>query len=1178
MVNGDILTVVFIDVEHPDVGSWNAGADCATVLQCGAEHGGSVVTHSGPGTMLSFDSARAAIECVQAVQAGLRQLRGGGTALSPVRIGVSAGEVTVAEVVRRLVGRSAGIEVVDLGRQQLSGTAETQRIHGVPWPAAEAHRQIRLLGGVEVWSGGRRIDARANPRTRTLLAALALGRGRPLDRAGLAYRLWPESTDAQARTNLRKVVHELRGWLADDGWLEVDQHQARLCVERVEVDVERFRAALERGDEQEAVDAYRGPLLPGHWEDWVIEERRALEHELTGSLRRLLQEADDPARRMDTAHRLLELDPVDETAHRALILAHAASGNRASALSAFHRCATVLDEQLGVPPGSETVAVYESVRGGPSAVLGAARRPAAFGRSRRRAGGLPPVGRERELTWLAERWFAAQPDGTSAALVTGESGIGKTRLVEELAIDCGRQGAAVLRSRAYESDSGGALLSVIDWLRQEPVAESIARLPGPQRAELGRLLPEHASSDTDRPAGDPAAARARLFDAAVSALAGIGSPVLLVLDDIQWCDADTIDFVLHLLRRGRLRGVMVAMTRRSHERPVDRAIDAKLADLRCEEILEERILGRLQPVATAMIARLASDQPWSDDEVAKLHIETDGLPLFVVEAARSGPGADHLTPTVKGAIERRLAPLPPDHRELLEVAAVIGRRFEPIELATAAGRSEHDVIEAIDDLWQLGLVVAVGFEFDFGHDQFREVVTAGMGPARRRRIHGDVARALASLHGAEPGPVADRLAEHYEQAGLVDDAIEARRIAASRASTLGAHQQAIVHLERAIALLRGRPAGGERDRRELDLVTALGIAHVVGDGYGGVETQRTWARAEALNARLGASLSAPVLRGLGLAAVASCRFEPAVGYGTALCQLDDPIARIEGHYVLGVTRFWQGEFAGAEHHLQRAIDAYDPHNSLEHRARFGQDPEAVCLCRLGYLRALQGRANDADRLMDRAAAQAALLDDFLTAWYVWHWKVALDRYLRRETAGRRPGGEPQGFFSTTDREGPLWARAEAGSREAEAELESIAHSWRAPGRCLELVKWLGVLAQLRIEAADEERAFGYLDEAERFAVERSQLYWMPELSRLRARALRQRGDTACADVARAGVRAAEARGAHGMALRVAAEWLRCTSDRSVAEIVRRELERLRPHHHGWDITGAEAALREMTMA
>lgn len=720
--------------------------------------------------------------------------------------------------------------------------------------------------------------------------------------------------------------------------------------------------------------------------------------------------------------------------------------------------------------------------------------------------------------------------------------------------------------------------SIADWLRHETVDRAITRLPVQERAELGRLLPEHAGTADGRPDGDPAEARARLFRAAAAALAGAGTPLLLVLDDMQWCDADTVDFVLHLLRRGPLDGALVAMTRRTHERPTDPSLDVKLADLRAEALLVDRLLGRLQPVSTAMIARLASDQTWSDREVAKLHVETDGLPLFVVEAARSGPGAQHLTPTVKGTIERRLRRLEPAHRSLLDVAATIGRRFEPTELAHAAGRSEDGVVDALDELWQLGLVVPVGLEFDFGHDQFREVVASAISPARRRRLHRNVARALVAVRGSEVAVVADRLAEHYEQAGLVDDAIDASRAAASRASTIGAHRQAIQHLQRAMALLTGRPADMDRDRRELVLVTELGTAQAVQDGYGDAQTQRTWARAESLNVRLGTTLSDAVLRGLGLAAVAGSRFERAATYGDALCVSDDAVARVEGHYVLGVTRHWQGDFDRAEHHLRRAIDDYDPANSAAHRARFGQHPKPVCLSRLGHLTALRGRAIEADRYMDEAAGLAAQLDDSLTAWYVWHWRVNLDRYLDRETTSRPPDGPAHGFFSATDREQPLWVEALSGNLDAELELEGIVRSWRAEGRCVELIKWLGVLAQIRIAAGDETRALVYLDEADAFAHSRGQRYLTPELGRLRAKAMRQRNDAGCSEVAEGAVHAAETMGASGMMLRALAELLRCTGDRSVAGRLRTMLERLRPVHHGWDVDDAESALEDAATA
>ncbi len=1033
----------------------------------------------------------------------------------------------------------------------------------------EPQRRIRLFGDFQVWAAGHRIDQAASPRVCLLVAALSLERGQPIDRARLAFQLWPDSTDGQARTNLRKVLHELRAWLPGDSWLEADQRRARIRTESVQIDVEAFLSALERGTDETAMEHYRGPLLPGHWEDWIVEERRALERLAVDCLRRQLEAGVEPARQRDIARRLLDLDPVDEAAHRALMLATAAGGNRGAALRAFHACTAVLDRQLGVPPGPETIAVYESIRSPAGSSAEATSQPRTpLGR----AGSLALVGRDRDLDWLEKRWHAALADGRRGALIIGESGIGKTRLIEELCHRHERRRITVLRSRAYESDGGSSLVPIVDWLRHDPVDHAVEELPIRQRTELSRLLPEHAAATLPPSSGDPNRTRVALFDAVAAALAAAGSPLLLALDDLQWCDQDTVDFVIHLLHRGPVEQALVVMTRRSHERPLDDALGAKLADLQSDGVLDERRLGRLQPVSTAAIARLASDADWSDNALAQLHVETDGLPLFVVEAARTGPAGDHLTPTVKGTIERRLTQLDPGQRLLLEVASIIGRRFEPIELANAARIGEDDVIDAIDELWRLGLLVSVGSEFDFGHDQFREVVAAAVSPARRRRVHRDVAEMLVALRGPEIDPIADRLSEHYELAGLPEEAIDARRSAAARASTIGAHPLAIQHVSQALQLLTEQPAGIERDRCELALVTDLGIAQAVHSGYGSLEAQATWARAEALNVRLGTTLSAPVLRGLAMAAVASCRLDRAATYCETLCLSSDPIAEVEGHYAFGVTRFWQGRFDEAEQHLRQAIEGYDPANSPEHRSLYGQDPKAVCLARLAHLLVLRGRAVEADGFLERAETLADQLDDSLTAWYVWHWRVNIDRYLGRATVSEPPEGPSHGFFATSDREAPLWEAALAGNREAERSLEQIAEAWRDDGRCLELTKWLAVLAGLRLQAGEGAPALRYLDEAEAFARERGQLYWTPELGRLRAMALRMQGDRRCVEAAAGAVATAEAMGAAGMALRAEAELLRCTDQSTVADRLRHRLAELRPVHHGWDVDDAAAAL------
>ncbi len=1033
-------------------------------------------------------------------------------------------------------------------------------------------RSIHFLGETRIADGGRRIDEQGSRRALLLVAGLAIDAGRPIERSELAYRLWPDSSDSQALTNLRKVLHEVRRWL-DDEWIEVDQRRIRLRTENVDVDIERFLQAVERGDDADAVAVYGGPLLPGSWDDWLLDARRDLESLAIQALHRLLDVTENVSERLALAQRLLHLDRLDEVAHRMVIRANGELGNRAAAIRAFHSCRTVLDRELGVSPSDETVVEYEAVRADPAFGSMVARS------SDRRRVGPALIGRDGDVEWLRRSWTDAtagegRPRGV---VVAGESGIGKTRFVEELASDLERSGIAVLRTRAYESDAGRALAPVVDWLRHPRTVTAIGGLAAHHRDELRRLLPEiGALPEPGVP--DPAEARARLFHAVSAALGAVGEPMLLVLDDLQWCGADTIDLLEYLLRRGHARRLVVAMTHRDHERPVDRGLERKLAGLRADALLDDRHLGRLQPVHTASIARGVTDHEWTDADLAQLHIETDGHPLFVVEAARGGPGGDRLTSTVKGVIERRLLQLADEQRRLLDVAAVFGRRFGPEELALATGAEEDEVIDLLDDLWNVGLVVADGVEFDFGHDQFRDVVLAGISPARCTNLHRQVADALRVRAGGTTPAIAGRLAEHLERAGMFDDAIDALVLSAQRAVTLGAYPHAIEQLRRGLGLVVRLGDVGLQEERELQLLTELGTAYAVEVGYGGSETQRTWQRAAALSRRMGVTPSGPVLRGLALAAVSDCRFEQAVDLGDALCRLEDPVARVEGDYVLGVTRFWQGRFEESERHLLRSIDAYDPAAAATHLLLYGQDPKAVCLCRLAYLRVVQGRAIEADTVLAEAVALAADLDHGLTQWYVWSYSRSIDRAVGRRCSHPPPEKPPQGFFEATDHDGTLYDRALDGDVDADRRLEDITDQWRREGHRLQLPEWLLALAEVRLRRADADGALQFLDEVTAFTDACGQHYVASEILRLRAVALRLRGDESAGTVARRAVAAAEGLGAGGDLLRARTELLRCTGDDEAAAALRDDLDRLRPVHHGIGLAEAEAELARCSAA
>ncbi len=409
-----------------------------------------------------------------------------------------------------------------------------------------------------------------------------------------------------------------------------------------------------------------------------------------------------------------------------------------------------------------------------------------------------------------DAWQAAAGGAAHFLLLTGEAGIGKTRLVEELARRAAAEGHAVAYSRAYEAAGGLPWGPVVDWLRAEPVRPGLDRLDDGLLTELARLLPELRVERPNLPDAPPATdptRRHQLLDAVRRGLLAGGRPLLLVVDDLQWCDPDTIDICGFLLQNSPGAPVLVAGTARDDEVSAEHPLARLRLHLTRLGAVTELALERLHPWATTEMAALISGRSLDADTAARLCKETEGNPLFVVEAVRAGLGTaaaggrPALTPTVHAVITGRLRYLSPEARRLVEVAATIGREFTPEVLAAAAGRSEDDLADALDELWQRHMVRERGAAYDFSHDKLREVALALISPARRRKLHRSVAEALERHHAGDLGPVSARLAAHYESAGLESRAVEALERAAEHAYRVFALDDGIALLERAIRLL-----------------------------------------------------------------------------------------------------------------------------------------------------------------------------------------------------------------------------------------------------------------------------------------------------------------------------------------------------------------------------------------
>jgi DNA-binding SARP family transcriptional activator len=712
---------------------------------------------------------------------------------------------------------------------------------------------IHLLGDFRLACGDEAVTQVNTPRLQSLLAYLVLHRDAPQSRRHMAFLLWLDSTEAQALTNLRNLLHLLRRALPDaDRFLQVDAQTLHWRPDGpFALDVADLKRALARagraeqaGDNaavrtalEEAVGLYRGDLLPSCYDDWIQPERERLRQAFIEALERLihlLEEQRDYRTAIGHAQRLLRHDSLHEATYRRLMRLHALTGDRASALRAYHTCATVLQRELGMEPSPATREAYERLLQADGLPATAPTRPAAL------VAVSPLVGRHQEWTQLRRAWQAAAAEGPHFVLVTGETGVGKTRLAEELMQWAKRQGIATAGARCYAAEGELVYAPVAAWLRARP----LPRLAPVWRSEISRLLPEllveqpdgSAERSTERsrrrlaevlPRPGPlteAWQRQRFFQALARAILGGSQPLLLLIDALQWCDRETLEWLRYLLRFDSQARMLVVGTCRLEEMGEDHPVAPLLQALRQGGQLTEIELSPLDEAGTAALTAKVAGQELDPDLTACLYRETEGNPLFVVETVRMGllagasePGAGDeetgavclprpLPSRMQAAIEARLAQLSAPAHELVELAATVGRQFNFAVLARASDLDEGTLVRALDELWQRRIVREQGADdYDFSHDKLREVAYAGLSGARQRWLHRRVAQALEEAYAGDLDTVSAQVAAHYERAGQPEQAIPYYQRAAGVARRIYGNEAAIPYSEQAQALIETDP-------------------------------------------------------------------------------------------------------------------------------------------------------------------------------------------------------------------------------------------------------------------------------------------------------------------------------------------------------------------------------------
>jgi class 3 adenylate cyclase/predicted ATPase len=614
----------------------------------------------------------------------------------------------------------------------------------------------------------------------------------------------------------------------------------------------------------------------------------------------------------------------------------------------------------------------------------------------------PLVGREEELDLLIRRWRQAASGEGRVVLLSGEPGIGKSRLTVALSERLQNEPHARVRYFCSPHHTDSALYPTIAQLERAAGFER-DDTPETKFAKLrSRLSPSFGHEDDVQllcellsiPTGDrfaplnwsPQRKKEKTFDALLRQLQMLSQqrPVLMVYEDIHWLDPSSRELLDMVVDGVANLSVLLVITLRPKFQPpwIGQAHVSTLTLSR---------LGRREGAALAGSA--AGDTALSDAVIEEIIARTDGVPLFVEELTKAvveaGAREEDVSNTLKKAplsaasvpatlhasLMARLDHLGPAAKELAQIGAAIGREFSYEVLASVAQKSDAEVQTALTALTEAGLVFCRGTpphaSFLFKHALVRDVAYASLLRGQRQELHASIAMTLESRAAEVADQQPEILAQHCTEADLNEKAViywsKAARQSAARYSMI----EAVAQARKGLEVLARVPDGRSRWQQELELQSALGVALNVSLGAAAPETGQVYARARVLCDRLGDTATlVQVVSGLTAHYAQRCELASYQEIGVDLLRLadreDDLGCRLVGHRTMGSAWHWLGDFSSSRQHLERALSLYVPEAHQPMISVIGYDVRAVAasylsqvLFILGYPDQAQERSREA---------------------------------------------------------------------------------------------------------------------------------------------------------------------------------------------------------------------------
>ncbi len=760
------------------------------------------------------------------------------------------------------------------------------------------------------------------------------------------------------------------------------------------------------------------------------------------------------------------------------------------------------------------------------------------------ARGLTPlVGREQEVGLLVERWTQVKAGHGHVVLLTGDAGIGKSRLVQVLKDHVANEPHMRWECRSSEYSQNTALFLLTDLFQrllrfqaEDTLDEKFSkleqmlnqyRLPLEESVQLfAPLFSLPLPEDRYPPLNlSPQRQRQKTLETLVAILLELAErqPVLFILEDLHWTDPTTLEFLGLLVEQVPTAAIYTLLTCRPHFQPA----------WHHRSYLTEVTVHRLSPAQVEQIVnRMTAGRTLPPEVLQQILAKTDGVPLFVEEMTKAilesgqlkavnghyelvGPSSTFTIPaTLQDSLMARLDRLV-TAKAVAQYAAVIGRQF-PYDLLQAVSQLDASTLQReLGRLVEAEIVYQRGLPpqatYTFKHALIQDAAYASLLKSTRQQYHRRIAQVLETQFPVTVETQPELLAHHYTEAGLVEQAIGYWQRAGHQASDRSADLEAVSHCTTGVELLQTLPETPEHIQQALTLHIALGAALLRTKGQAAPEVEHAYAQARVLCQQVGeTSQLVPVLFGLWRFYLGRLQLHTARELGETLLRLvqraDDPALAVIAHYALGVTWFNLGVLPAARLHLEEDIARYTPDQHRSPVFRMGQDPGVACrthaaltLWLLGYPAQALARVHEALALAHELSHPFSLVS--ARCWAAWVSQFRRDvRAVHEQADAAVALATEQGFplYAAMGTSLRGWALAMQGQGEAGmAQVRQGLAAWRATGAALTVPYLCTLLAEVCDHLGYPEDGLQALAEAHTLVEQQEERWWEAEVCRLR---------------------------------------------------------------------------------